>query len=340
VNWWQIALLRFLVAMGVGGEWAVASAIVAEVFPQRARAWSLGIFHASSVLGTLLATAAGLIVAAGASWRIVFALGVLPALLTLWLRWQLREPEKWQQARDAGRQDAAQQLGRIGDLFARGLRRNTLVGVALAAIGMATFWGVHVNGKHLLRSAAERNRGRVLPTVVTGNRPTASIGKGEFVSNVKRAELIGMLLTTVGGGLGLISCGPLCERLGRRGTFLFFHLFGCVAGWIAFYAMPQAGLLALWIALPVFGFFTLGMHAGYAIYFPELFPTRLRGTGGGFCFNVGRIIAAPILVLAGWMQKDAGYTLEQTVTILSSLYLIGSVVLFFAPETKNKELPA
>jgi hypothetical protein len=99
-------------------------------------------------------------------------------------------------------------------------------------------------------------------------------------------------------------------------------------------------MLVLGLALPVFGFVTLGMHAGYAIYFPELFPTRLRGTGGGFCFNVGRILAAPILLLAGWMQKDWGYTLEQTVTILGSLYLLGFVVLVFAPETRNQDLPA
>jgi hypothetical protein len=93
------------------------------------------------------------------------------------------------------------------------------------------------------------------------------------------------------------------------------------------------------IVLPIFGFLTLGMHAGYAIYFPELFPTRLRSTGGGFCFNVGRILAAPVLFLSGLMQKDWGYTLEQAASILGLLFLGGVVLLLFAPETKGRELP-
>src|SRR5688500_9198449 len=106
-----MAIFRFLVALGTGGEWAVASALVAEVFPTRARAWSLAIFHASSVLGALLAAAAGAFVVPALSWRWGFALGALPALLTLWVRAGLREPETWQRAA------AAEQPARVGDLF-------------------------------------------------------------------------------------------------------------------------------------------------------------------------------------------------------------------------------
>ena len=100
---------------------------------------------------------------------------------------------------------------------------------------------------------------------------------------------------------------------------------------------PRAALSRLGL-LPVFGFLTLGMHAGYAIYFPELYPTRLRGTGTGFCFNGGRIAAAPILYLSGWMKNDWGYTLSQACLLLSLLYLLGLVVLLFAPETRAREL--
>ena len=324
-TWWQMALFRFLVALGVGGEWAVASAMVAEVFPTEARARSLGIFHGSSVLGTYLAVAAGAFIVANPrlGWRWGFAAGALPALLVLWIRYRLREPERWVRAREAAARDRKLETGRIGDLFGRGLRRRTLVGVALAAIGLATFWGVHVYGKDLLRRAAEEEA-RALP-------PSAE--------TIKRAEMLGMLLVTTGGGAGLLSFGPISERIGRRRTFLLFHLGGLGAALAAFQGLGGAPRGLVELALPVFGFLTVGMHAGYAIYFPELFPTRLRGTGGGFCFNVGRVLAAPMLFASGWLQKEWGLTLEGAASLLSLLFLFGVAVLLFAPETRGTELP-
>src|SRR5262245_31299894 len=94
-NWWQATVLRFLVALGTGGEWAVASALVAEVFPPRARAWSGAIFHGSSVLGTYLAIAAGIFIVPNWGWQRAFLIGAAPALLTVWIRLQMREPEQW-----------------------------------------------------------------------------------------------------------------------------------------------------------------------------------------------------------------------------------------------------
>src|SRR5688572_1930715 len=121
-QWWHLAGLRFLVAMGVGGEWAVASALVAEVFPKRARAWSLGIFHASSVLGTYMAVAAGYVIIANPrlgddAWRWGFALGALPALLIIWIRMSLHEPESWKQAQALATHDVTRRMGRLSELF-------------------------------------------------------------------------------------------------------------------------------------------------------------------------------------------------------------------------------
>ena len=108
---------------------------------------------------------------------------------------------------------------------------------------------------------------------------------------------------------------------------------------LLFQVFPRSSRELYYVLLPVFGFLTLGMHAGYAVYFPELFPTRLRGSGAGFCFNMGRVIAAPILFLKGWMVKDKGVTPESAGSLLSLLFLLGLVAVFYAPETRGEELP-
>jgi MFS family permease len=336
--WWHMAVFRFFVAMGVGGEWAVASALVAEVFPKRARAWSGGIFHASSVLGTLLAVAVGTFVIANPklhfadyptlSWRIGFLVGVLPSLLIIWVRMSLKEPESWQRAKTSALGELGEKLGSFGELFEPRFRRRTLVGLGLAAVGLATFWGVHIYGKDLLKYAAQAQ--------------VEAEGGPNVKERLKNWEMLGMFLTTIGGGTGLVLFGPICERFGRRRAFLFYHVGGLAAALAAFLTLSSTATIVA--ALPVFGFLTLGMHAGYAIYFPELYPTRLRGTGGGFCFNCGRIIAAPVLLLSGWLQRPTsaggvGLSLNASVTCLSLLYLVGCLLLLFAPETKGRELP-
>ena len=352
-QWWHLAAFRFLVAMGVGGEWAVASSMVAEVFPDRARAHVGGIFHGSSVLGGILAVLAGFFLIGNPAvqayaeqvempslpWRLGFGLGVLPALLIIWIRLSLREPESWQAARQRAAKAPEQRMGSISDLFRGAYLRRTLVGVTLAGAGLATFWGTNIYGKNVLLSAAER---QILARESVGQAETQDDDTKKMILadhqiQLKRWEMLGMLLVTIGGGVGLVCFGPICERLGRRPAFLVYHLGGLISAVIVFQFLE--GITVTVLALPLFGFLTVGMHAGYAIYFPELYPTRLRGTGTGFCFNAGRILAAPILFANGWLQKDWGYSLNDTATLLSLLFLVGVVVLIFAPETKQQKLP-
>lgn len=357
LNWWHLAIFRFLVAMGVGGEWAVASALVAEVFPTRARAWSLGIFHASSVLGTYLAILAGAFIVGNPAlqtanltslpWRLGFVLGALPALLVFWVRRSIDDSETWKQCRQSvsGSDDPALEAGRARGLFEPALARRTFVGVGLASVGLATFWGVHIHGKDLLRRDIEI---RYLANTVGGRVPVGLSGVERaqrlqpHLPAIKRWEMLGMFLVTTGGGLGLLSFGPLCERIGRRSTFLVFHLGALLISIVSFQGVE--GVNALIVVLPILGFLTLGMHAGYAIYFPELFPTRLRGTGAGFCFNVGRLAAAPVLIVQGWLRNDAGrggwgLSMESAATMIALLFLVGVAILPFAPETKGRGLP-
>ena len=353
-QWWHMAGFRFLVAMGVGGEWAIASAMVNEVFPKRARAHVGGLFHASSVLGTYLAVMAGMFLignesiqqwAAGLDiefvdkstipWRLGFVIGVIPAVLIIWIRLSLKEPESWQQARQKAQSGSGQQLGRISDLFSKQYRSKTCVGVLLAAIGMATFWGVHIYGKNVMRNAAQLE----LPAIVQGDvLETDEIDSGETQkvvdkNELKKYEMLGMLFGTTGAGLGLLAFGPLCHSLGRRPAFALYHVVAVGISLVIF--LGDFSTTQLYPLLIVFGFFTVGMHAGYAIYFPELYPTRMRGTGTGFCFNAGRILAAPILILTGAMQSKLQLSEVEIGAYLSGLFALALVVLCFAPETRD-----
>ena len=309
---WHVAVLRFLVALGVGGEWAVAAALVAEVFPARARAHASGIFHATSVLGIWLAALAGL--AVGSQWQHAYLIGILPALLVLWVRTSIREPECWQQAAAQG-----SQLGSLWALFSdRRWAWPAIFGMLLAAVGLGTFWGVVVAGQDLTQELLLRN----------GVSQETAAQKAKFAFGIVQAA---------GGGLGLLAFGPLADRLGRRGAFAVMLVLALAIVPITCYLPRTYGqMLAI---LPLFGFFTVGIHAGYAIYFPELFPNHLRATGAGVCFNGGRLLAAPILFLSGQIKALPHMDLRLAVTLLSLLFVVGLGLLPFLPETKGRPLP-
>jgi MFS family permease len=316
-TWWHIAALRFLVALGVGGEWAVAASLVAEVFPSRARAHASGIFHASSILGIWMATLAG--IAVGENWRYAFLFGIVPSLLVVWVRARVREPEKWQHASaDADKSVVDRsRMGSFRDLFGTApWNKRALFGVALGAVGLGTYWAVVVGGqdltKHLLMKLGDNN--------VSGHTQFA----------------YGFVQTT-GSGLGLLAFGPISARIGRRRAFIAFQLLALIVVPITCFAPQTFGqLLAL---LPIFGFVTTAMHAGFAIYFPELFPTHLRATGASLCFNGGRIVAVPVLLFSGWLKSQPGVDLRWAITSLSWLFILGIVLVMFLPETNQQELP-
>ncbi len=309
-SWWHMVILRFLVAMGAGGEWAVGCALVAEVFPDRARAHVGSMFHASGVLGTMLATLVGVLVIGNAAlgenaWRWGFAIGAAPALLTLWIRWRLREPRQWEEARQKSLMDRSRRTGHVADLFKGALMRRTALGVSLSAIGIATFWGVHIYGKDLTLKAEEVRLLAEAKLPIGADPQARAAALKPFAGQLKNAEMLGMFLVTIGGGIGQVMFGPICNRVGRRPAFIVYHVGSLVMALLAFQQFNHSGMAVLYVILPTFGFMTLGLHAGYAVYFPELYPTRLRGTGSGFCFNVGRLLAAAILLITGWMQRPS-----------------------------------
>lgn len=309
----QVMLLRFLVAMGIGGEWAVAAALVAEVFPTKARAHASGIFHTTSVIGTWAATLAAILV--GSEWRYAYLIGVIPALLIVWVRLTVKEPEKWKQAGT----EPGKKRGSLKELFtASPWAKHAILAMCLAAVGLGTFWSLVVAGQNLAHEQLLRD------------------GVSEEIA-VEKAKFAYGIIQTLGGGLGLLLFGPIAARIGRKKTFVFYHLGAAAIIPLTCY-LPQSYGMLLGL-LPVFGFFTLGMHAGYAVYFPELFPNHLRATGSSVGFNGGRMLAFAVLwYLAPWLKTE--FELTDALTCLGGLFLLGAALMFFLPETKDRDLPS
>ncbi len=223
---WHVAVLRFLVAMGVGGEWSVAAALVAEVFPPAARARASGIFHATSVLGTWMAAVVGMLVAS--DWRVAYVIGVLPALLVLAVRSQLEEPKRWKESAQVD-----QPRGRLRDLWMDPVwRRHAILGVLLAGVGLGTFWGVTVAGQDLVQQLLLK----------LGKSPSEASASAKFAYG---------FVATAGSGIGLLAFGPLAERIGRRGAFALVQLLSLLVVPITCYLPTTYG--ALLMLLPIYG---------------------------------------------------------------------------------------
>lgn len=325
----DFALYRFLTGLGVGGQFAVGVALVAEVMPDRARPHALGWLQALSAIGNVTAALIAMIVgrmkAAGlveSSWRPMFIVGVLPAFLAVLVMRRLREPERWQKAAAGGTKD--HRLGSLGELFGDPrLRRNAIVGLLLASAGVIGLWGIGFYCFELIRAVlAEQGMNEGDLTFWAG---------------------IGSLLLNVGAFFGIYSFSRLTAHTGRKPAFAVAFVLALVSTAYTFWAFSGVGDL-FWM-IPLMGFCILSLFGGYAIYFPELFPTRLRSTGTSFCYNVGRYLAAPgplaLNLLSGQVFGAYGNVLSWRYAGLTmcAVFLVGLLALPFAPETKGKPLP-
>ena len=333
---------RFLTGLGVGGEFAVGVALVAEVMPDRARAYALGWLQALSAIGNmtaaLIAIVLGLVEDTGVSrWRIMFILGTMPALLAIAIRSRLKEPDRWAKAKVTGEGAAVEkELGSVRELFTdKTLRRNTLVGMTLAFAGVVGLWGIGFFSFDLIRSVFKKHfEAQGLSPEMVKQKLTLWTG-------------ITSLLQNAGAFLGVHAFSKVTNtRLGRKPTFAIFFVLAMFMTAFTFWNLDKFSEI-FWM-IPLMGFCQIALFGGYAIYFPELFPTRLRSTGTSFCYNVGRLIAAlgPFTLgyLSGTVFKSTGVTdpsmpMRYAGVCMCSFFLIGLMALPFAPETKGKPLP-
>jgi len=337
-NFWVYALMRFICALGVGGEWAAGAALVAEVFPLRSRAMALGLLQALSAVGNMMAAVITLVIARVAaegyqatSWRWAYFVGAVPALLVLWIRRSIREPEQWKEARE--RATLGRELGNIWELFTHPLlRRNTIAAALMGTAGVCALWGVGFFSTDFVRD--ELTRG--------------GMGEKAIATRVS----IMFFFQQAGAFLGIYLFAWFSERFNRREAFFLWYALAWASVMIFFWSIAGSGSSAFVRALflaPVMGFGTLGPFSGFTVYFPELFPTRLRTTGCGFCYNAARVLAAAGPYVLGVLSAHfAVYAPDGRVlvggyapaaSVVTCIYLVGVIGTLLGPETKGKPLP-
>ena len=331
---WDFCLYRFLMGCGIGGAFATAATLIAETMPDHARATALGLFQALSAFGNIAGALVaryivspdlptdlfGLLSQSVSGWRVVFMIGVLPAILVVVIMRTVKEPDAWHAAKKSASENLERQMGDISSLFSRRWRRNTLVGVSLAVIGVIGLWGVGFYFPELIDTAL----------------------KGRPVEEVAKIKAVGMGLYDVGALLGMLTFTWIATRMGRKLAFAGAFVFCWLAVSMVFLTLREPSQV-YWMPLLV-GFATLSLFGGYSIYFPEIYPTRLRSSGTGFCYNVGRVLAAAVILLKDPIRgffEDLGFNepFRSVSLVLCSVYLLGLVVLIWAPETKGKPLP-
>ena len=378
VSVYDFAFYRFLTGLGVGGEFAVGVALVAEVMPTRARTPALAGLQAFSAFGNIAAALInlqlGLMEGQGlewSPWRIMFLIGALPALLALVVRLKLKEPERWQAASHSA---VKQQLGSYKELFSHPVwRKHALLGLVLACSGVIGLWAVGFYTPDLIRqvqtapltklvyeeeiaaakAAGNSQRATELEEVVELSKSGQSGQTPEHLVTLKNdvdGKIKGRLswyqsgtsiAINVGAFLGMFSFGIIAQRIGRKPTFAIALVAAFISTVYVFWTLNE--FWEIFVIVPIMGFCQLSLFGGYAIYFPELFPTYLRSTGVSFCYNVGRFAAAfgPLVkiglnyVFSGTgdnMLRYAGMT-------MCLVFLVGLLALPFLPETKGKPLP-
>ncbi len=351
-DWKLYSLMRFLTGLGVGGEWAAGASLVAEVFPARSRPMALGLLQSLSAVGNMLAACVTLSLAQiipeedqATSWRWAYFVGFVPALLVLWIRRSVKEPEQWKEAREKA--SMGKELGNIGALFSHPkLRRNTISAVLMATAGVGALWGVGFFSVDMVRGKL-KERAAVIEKDLAAKGEISRLpeelkkaGLDEKGTGAKVSLLF--LLQNAGSFFGIYIFAMFSESFSRKKAFFLWFILAWASVLLFFWGVTKASdsaayTIALILAI-VMGFCTLGPFSGYTIHFPYLFPTRLRATGAGFCYNVARYLAAFAPFFFGDLAAKLG-GFAPSATVLSCIYILGFVGLAMTPETKGQPLP-
>ena len=319
---WMLVICRLVASFGIGGEWAAGASMVAEVMPEQRRVEAGALLYTSAPFGLFLATyinykVAGVWFAGNPeqSWRYVFLFGLAPAAVAFIVRAFVHEPERWQAA--AERAQAS-----LHEIFTPEHRRATLSGVLTAVVALVGWWSCNA----------------FIPTIATGlaraSAQAQGLARGATLSLIEHWKVTAMVAFNVGGLLGTLLTIPLAKHMGRRPMFVCYFA-ASAAAILATFGLDLSAQARLYmffvIGVPVFGVF-----GAFPYYLPELFPTRIRATGAGFCYNIGRVLASAGPFIVG--AAAARGTAMQTIFYVGFAPLLGVLLAPLIRETRGGTL--
>lgn len=299
-TWWQLMIFRFLAALGIGGEWAVGASLLSETWPKAWRPWIAATLQSAVNCGVLLACLAGWLLA-GHEPKWIFLVGILPALITLWIRHAVPETEAWEKAREG------REVPKISALFGPGVKRTTWRVIAICAVSLTAHWTfLFWQQRHMLS----------LPEVAGLDKA----GKDHVV-------VVALMWIMFGSIIGNFFAGLVAKLIGYRkaiSLILFFYFILMVAAFSTTWSLNMYLVLFALIGVcqGVFGLFTMCL--------PPLFPTLLRTTGAGFGYNIGRIVAAGGTVFFGIFNKVNDY--RTALLYAGFLFLPAALLALLLPE--------
>jgi MFS family permease len=327
----QIAALRFVAALGMGGEWSLGVALVMEIWPSKSRPMLAGLIGAASNVGFLLIALVGLVMAQfidgapdalravgfsedwvtkligadNSGWRLLMFIGATPAILTVLVRLFVPESKRWQHAASLA------PPARMRDIFQPGVMRKTLLGTALAGVALVGTWA---------------------------SLQWAPSWADKLSSGAPTARSYTQICSAIGAILGTVAAAYFAEWFSRRKSYFVLSLGSLLLCAYLFRAPMAYDARFLWLILAA-GALTASFYGWLPLYLPELFPTRIRATGQGFAFNFGRVLAAIGALQSGELLRYFDGDYARMCSIISLVYLVGMVLIWFCPETKGQPLP-
>ncbi|MFP5247699.1 MAG: MFS transporter, partial [Thermoanaerobaculia bacterium] len=275
---WQLVAWRVLVGLGMGGEWSCGSVLVAETWPAKHRAKAMGLMQAGWAIGALIAAALSALVLERYGWRVLFLIGALPAVLAFFIRRTVEEPEIWR---------AREETSRWSEIFSPQYRRRTVLATLVASSVLVGYWGVT----------------SWLPAFLAS--PVAEGGAGLTITK----SAAWLIVLQLGAFFGYVSFGWIADKIGRRPAFTFFMIAATAV--VPIFAFGARSPMTLLLIGPLVGYFAHGYFSLFGAMLAELFPTRIRASAQGFCYNAGRLVsaAAPYAIGAAATKYGLGFSI-------------------------------